>query len=113
APSTGNAIATTAPLVLTANLPEPIPQVSVTIRDVAERRLVASIEVLSPTNKRRPGREEYATKRFDLLSGPAHFVEIDLLRAGTRFPTTEPLPEVPYFVFLSRAARRSNVQLWP
>src|SRR5947209_14772918 len=51
-------------VVLTANLPEPIPHISVEIRDVAERRLVACIEVLSPTNKRGTGREEYAAKRF-------------------------------------------------
>ena len=34
------------------------------------------IEVLSPTNKRGPGREEYAGKRFQVLSGAAHLVEI-------------------------------------
>src|ERR1700736_2609626 len=77
--------------------PEPIPHISVEIRDVAERRLVTCIEVLSPTNKRGPGREEYAGKRFQILSGNAHLVEIDLLRVGTRFPTALPLPAVPYF----------------
>src|SRR5688572_6558684 len=44
--SNGGAIAT-APHVL----PEPVPHVSVEIRDVAKRRLVACIEVLSPINK--------------------------------------------------------------
>src|SRR5437588_8414823 len=110
--SSGSAVAT-APLILNANLPEPIPQISVTIRDVAQRRLVACIEVLSPTNKRGPGREEYAAKRFELLSGPAHFLEIDLLRGGVRFPTTESLGDVPYFVFLSRADDRKRVVVWP
>lgn len=102
-----------APLILRASLPEPIPHVSVEIRDVAERRLVACIEVLSPTNKRGPGREEYAGKRFQILSGSAHLVEIDLLRVGTRFPTAQPLPAAPYFVFLSRAERRHEVEVWP
>jgi hypothetical protein len=102
-----------APLIVPASLPEPIPHVSVEIRDVAERRLVTCIEVLSPTNKRGPGREEYAGKRFQILSGTAHLVEIDLLRAGTRFPTAEPLPAVPYFVFVSRAERRDRVEVWP
>jgi hypothetical protein len=102
-----------APLVLPASLPEPIPHVSVEIRDVAERRLVTCIEVLSPTNKRGPGREEYAGKRFQILSGDAHLVEIGLLRVGTRFPTAEPLPAVPYFVFISRAGRRHEVETWP
>jgi len=102
-----------APLILPANLPEPIPHVSIEIRDMAERRLVTCIEVLSPTNKRGPGLEEYARKRFQILSGTAHLVEIDLLRAGTRFPTAEPLPAVRYFVFVSRAGRRQEVEVWP
>lgn len=102
-----------APLILPTNLPEPIPHVSIEIRDVAERRLVTCIEVLSPTNKRGPGLEEYAGKRFQILSGDAHLVEIDLLRGGTRFPTREPLPAVPYFVFISHAGRRHEVEVWP
>src|SRR5262249_27650271 len=92
---------------------EPIPHISVEIRDVAERRLVTCIEVLSPTNKRGPGREEYAAKRYQILSGTAYLVEIDLLRVGTRFPTAQPLPAVPYFVFVSHSERRQEVQVWP
>jgi hypothetical protein len=109
----GAAAATAAPLLLKADLPEAIPHVSVEIRDVAGRRLVACIEVLSPTNKRGPGREEYAAKRFEVLSGAAHLLEIDLLRVGPRFPTAEPLPATPYFAFLSRAGRREVVEVWP
>jgi hypothetical protein len=110
--STGTAIVN-APLILPTSFPEPIPHISVEIRDVAERRLVTCIEVLSPTNKRGPGREEYMGKRYQILSGDAHLVEIDLLRAGTRFPTREPLPAVPYFVFISHAERRQEVKVWP
>jgi len=110
--STGAAIVN-APLILPTSFPEPIPHVSIEIRDVAERRLVACIEVLSPTNKRGPGREEYMGKRFQILSGDAHLVEIDLLRVGTRFPTGKPLPPVPYFVFISHAERRQEVEVWP
>src|SRR3954453_10990617 len=99
--SSASAAVASAPLILPADLPEPIPHVSVEIRDVAGRRLVTCIEVLSPTNKQGPGREEYAAKRYQILSGAAHLVEIDLLRVGTRFPTAEPLPAVPYFVFIS------------
>jgi hypothetical protein len=83
------------------------------VGDVLERRLVTCIEVLSPTNKRGPGREEYEGKRFQVLSSSAHLLEIDLLRAGLRFPTSEPLPAFPYFVFLSRAEKRKDVEIWP
>ena len=103
----------TAPLILPADFPEPIPHVSLEIRDVARRRLVTCIEVLSPTNKSGPGREEYAGKRFQILSSSAHLLEIDLLRPGTRFATAKPLPAAPYFVFLSRAERRKDVEVWP
>ncbi len=80
---------------------------------MAERRLVTCIEVLSPTDKRGLGREEYAVKRLQILSGSAHLVEIDLLRVGARFPTGEPLPEAAYFVFISHAEARGQVQVWP
>ena len=70
----------TAPLILSAALPEAVPHVSVEIRDLARRRLVTCIEVLSPTNKYGTGREEYEAKRLEVLSGGAHLVEIDLLR---------------------------------
>jgi hypothetical protein len=102
-----------APLILPAALPEPIPHVSVEVRDVAERRLVTYIEVLAPTNKVGTGREEYAGKRYQIVSSAAHLLEIDLLRAGTRFATGEPLPKLPYFVFLSRAEKRKDVEVWP
>ena len=94
-------------------LPEPIPHVSVEIRDVAQRRLVTCIEVLSPTNKTGPGREEYAGKRYQIISGSAHLLEIDLLRAGTHFAVAAPLPPAPYYVFLSRVERRHEVEVWP
>src|SRR5262249_42516422 len=55
-----------APIILPAALPEPIPHISVEVRDVASRRLVTCIEVLSPTNKSGPGREEYAGKRYEI-----------------------------------------------
>lgn len=40
-------------------------------------------------------------------------IEIDFLRTGTRYPTEEKLPNVPYFVFLCRAKRRKDVEVWP
>jgi hypothetical protein len=114
APSSSNGgTVVIAPLILAVALPEPIPHISVEIRDVAERRLVTCIEVLSPTNKWGPGREEYAAKRFQILSSTAHLLEIDLLHRGVRFATAKPLPAVPYFVFLSQAERRREVEVWP
>jgi hypothetical protein len=109
----GGAAVATAPLVANALAPTPVPQYGVEVRDPVGRRLVTAIEILSPTNKRADGGDEYAVKRQELLISPAHLVEIDLLRAGERFPVDRPLPSVPYFVFISRVDRRPQVGIWP
>ena len=109
----GGGAVVAAPLVLDALIPEEVPNPYIEIRDVEERRLVTAIEVLSPTNKRGPGVEEYRRKRQELLSSEVHYLEVDLLRVGERFPLAGPLPSVPYFVFLSRANRRPRVEVWP
>lgn len=51
----------------------------------AEKRLVTSIEVLSPSNKRAGsrGRDLYLHKQQEILESSVHLVEIDLLRGGT------------------------------
>lgn len=109
----GPGFAVAAPLRVATVMPESIPHVSVEIRDVAERRLVTDIEILSPTNKRAEGREEYLGRRQRLLLSPAHLLEIDLLRSGRRLPMRDPLPRFPYFVFLSRAEMRPLTDVWP
>lgn len=46
-------------------------------------RVVTVIEVVSPTNKYAgPGRVSYLAKQDEVLRGPTHLVEIDLLRTG-------------------------------
>src|SRR5205823_13138507 len=79
---------------------------------VEHRGLVTAFEVLSSTNKR-GGRRENLRKRRRLLLSSAHLMEIDLLRAGRRVPMQEPLPDAPYFVFLSRAEARPLTDVWP
>jgi hypothetical protein len=108
----GSAVAA-APLIRQAVMSDVEEQYTVEVFDAAHRRLVTAIEVLSPSNKLAAGGREYAAKRQQYLHGPAHLIEIDLLRAGARFPVREPLPPEPYFVFLSRAERRPLVEIWP
>jgi hypothetical protein len=84
----------------------------VEIRDRLSRDLVTVIEVLSPSNKRRgPDREQYLRKRLEFARGPAHFVELDLLRGGPRLPLDE-LPPCDYYAMVSRAQERPRVGLW-
>jgi len=109
----GNVAVAEPPLRLAVVMPEEVPQITVEIHYVAERRLVTAIEILSDTNKRGDGREEYLTKRRRLLRSHAHLLEIDLLRRGSRPPMAKPLPPAEYFVILSRAESRPIADVWP
>ncbi len=113
----GDAGVALAPAPLTGMVAEQLPLklYAVEIRRVEDDLLVTAIEILSPVNKR-PGHEafeDYQRKRNDLLRSAAHLMEIDLLRAGRRWSLLTPLPDAPYFVFLSRATRRPHVEIWP
>jgi len=83
------------------------------IRDRRNRQLITVLELLSPSNKN-PGRDrdQYINKRDQLLAGPVHFVEIDLLRGGPRMPMVNP-PECDYYALVSRAERRPIADFWP
>ena len=105
----------TAPTIeLITPLPEKVSILTVEIRDVAERRLVTVIEILSPVNKLGPGFQEYVEKRTALLQTSTHLLEIDLLRIGERIPLIGgELPAAPYYVFLSRFTRHPRTEVWP
>ncbi len=82
------------------------------IRDRRSRELVCVLEVLSPSNKRPgPNREQYLAKRRQILSSPAHLVEIDLLRNGEAMPS-EDGPSCTYSVMVSRAGDRPDAGFW-
>lgn len=80
-----------------------------------ERRLVTSIEVLSPSNKRKgsPGWKKFHRKRQALLLGKANLVEIDLLRGGTRMPMLDSWPASPYYALVAREERAPYCKVWP
>lgn len=110
---TGKTAVATAPLKLPTLMPSEVPHVSVWIRDSKHRRLVAGIELLSPTNKRGRPRHKYIARREHILMSSVHLLEIDLLRQGLRVPMQEPLPAADYFVLLSRAPNRPLTDVWP
>jgi len=83
--------------------------------DVADRRVVAVIELLSPTNKimGSRGQREYESKREKVLASDAHLIEIDLLREGSRFAHLDDRA-FDYSVFLSRSVGDSRrAWIWP
>jgi hypothetical protein len=79
------------PLVIetiTEEIREPLLHI---IEPAAGNRIITSIEVLSPDNKRGgPGRASFLQKRSELIEQGANTVEIDLLRDG--FRAIDPLP---------------------
>ena len=102
------------PLLLDTIIPHDVPQRSLLIRDAAKRRLVTAIELLSPSNKRSPGRRKYLRRRNKFLVSSAHLVEIDLLRRGLHPPMRGELPpDASYFTFVSPAQTRPSTQIWP
>lgn len=112
-PPPAAAVLAEAPVKLKTVMPSLVPQSWVEIRDRRARRLVTLIEILSPTNKRGGGRRQYLQKRNKILRSSSHLMEIDLLRKGKRVPMIEPLPPDDYFVFLTRANRRPETEVWP
>lgn len=114
----GSPAAAAAPLLGVSTIAEPeVPARSqrIEIRAVGSETLITVIEILSPANKRAGTEsfEAYQRKRRDLLRSPVHLLEIDLLRRGVRWPIDSELPAAPYFIFLSRAGRRPEVEIWP
>jgi hypothetical protein len=84
------------------------------IRSLPHHHVVTVIEVLSPSNKTRgsASRRQYLEKRDELLATDAHFVEIDLLRAGHRVPAPVSSRTYYYSVAVSRVDRRPIADWW-
>jgi hypothetical protein len=83
------------------------------IRDRRNRRLVTAIEILSPTNKTPgPDRDDYLSKRQQLLNFGVNLVEIDLRRGGQR-PRPPELPACDYYVVVARAQEWGRLGMWP
>jgi hypothetical protein len=78
-----------------------------------ERSVVTVLELLSPTNKRDPGRAVYCAKRNAYRQQGVHLFELDLLLGGQRLPMRKPLPPGDYYTLISRGDQpASKVYAW-
>ncbi len=83
------------------------------IRGRDDRQLITVLELLSPSNKLKDrDREQYVSKREQILDSTAHFIEIDLIRGGPRLPW-DALSPCDYYVVVSRASERPEAGFWP
>ena len=103
---------------VTTEIDEEIVESFIRVYDRRDRSVVAVVEVLSPANKTpgSAGRRAYRDKRAEIMASPAHLVEIDLLRAGTRAFVLQQLPPFDYLIHVSRASSdggRRRARVWP
>ncbi len=107
------------PLVLQVEAVE-VHESFVEILPVADQsRVVAILEVLSPSNKEGgTGRDLYLTKQREALRSQAHLLEIDLLRGG-QHTVAAPLDHLLLhgawysLVCLHRASQGPRYEFWP
>jgi hypothetical protein len=80
-----------------------------------DRKLVTTIELLSPSNKRHGsvGWRQYLRKRQAHLEGQANLVEIDLVRGGQRMPMEEDWPASPGYVLTCWRKTAPVCKVWP
>jgi hypothetical protein len=103
------------PMVVTTLLDNEIHEARIEIIDKKDRRLVAVIEVVSPSNKTAGsrGRESYQKKRVEIMNSPSHWVEIDLLRSGEPVIPRVLVSQGDYLVHVSRVEQRPKGLVWP
>lgn len=98
--------------MVTARFPEELRQRYLEVRDSRNHTVVAVLEVPSPTNKAAgtAGREAFMRKRRDLMATPAHWVEINLLRAGER--PDEVVGRSDYYALLKHGEAVDEFAVW-
>jgi len=101
-----------APVSIPLTVPIQVRIVTVEIHDAANNKLVTSIEILSPVNKREPGLSHFLDRRDELRMSAVHVLEIDLLRRGVRPWPPDSLPQSPYMAALMRAGHL-HAEVWP
>lgn len=82
-------------------------------------KLVALLELVSPTNKALgPGRESYLAKQREILARDCHLIEVDLHRQGQHVVSVPEwkageLQPYDYLTCVSRWPRRNRYELYP
>ena len=110
--SPASGVATLEPVTIPLTILDGPRETYIEIIHRSDRSLVTALELLSPTNKNKPGRTEYLAKRNALLYQDVHLAELDLLRGGQRLPLAKPLPPGDAYYLVSRAELRPDCQVY-
>ncbi len=106
-----------APIQRVAMPMEPMRLRSVRLYTTDTRKLVTSIEILSPVNKRGEGLEVYRLKRDRILRSDVHLIEIDLLRGHRRpgWEVNDPPIDTDYILLVNRTQVDHDriSEIWP
>jgi hypothetical protein len=103
------------PLNIPFSVEDEIEEAFLEIRHVKSKTAVTVIEVLRPSNKI-PGsasRKSLLDKRRQILASKVHWVEIDLLRAGTPSLDRLAVASSDYRIVVSRSENRRRARFWP
>jgi Protein of unknown function (DUF4058) len=102
----------TVPQRVSVPMQEEVNESYLEIREVATGQVVTVIEVLSPKNKRSgEGRNQYNSKRNQILNSATNLIEIDLLRNGEP-PLIADAIDAQYRILVSRASLRPGADLY-
>lgn len=101
------------PIPVYVPVPQEVQEDYIEICEPEAGEVVTVIEVLTPKKKRAGrGRELYEQHRESILGSPAHFVEIDLLRAWEPLSVYGPDGESDYRILVSRSELRPRAELY-
>lgn len=100
------------PLQVTLPMTEEVREPYLEVKDAETQKVITTVEVLSPTNKRGDGRKKYLEKREKILKTQTNLIEIDLLIQGEPLPLSESAVDSHYRILVSRAAQRPVADLY-
>jgi Protein of unknown function (DUF4058) len=112
AAETGQGTLTLEPVTIPLRFLEEYREVFIEILHWPNHKVVAVVELLSPSNKAGNTRRDYLVKRNGLMNRDIHLIELDFLVGGRRLPMERQLPPSEYFALIARAERRPDCDVF-
>jgi hypothetical protein len=112
-PSMSSVATLSEPIMVTIPVVDWVEEGYLEVRLAETHEVITTIEILSPTNKQPgKGRLQYEEKRQQLLAGPTHLVEIDLMRKFQPMEFLGATRQTHYRILVCRAQQRPKAALY-